>query len=225
MKNKLFLDSSTDKLYLGLKYNNKSIYKIYNTGFAHTENLAIGVDQICHELNCGMQDIEEVILGKGPGSFTGIRIAYAFIKGAFANSTNKNILEISNLDLCNISINRKYNNLYFTPMYFGRKQRFYSTLFSSEGKQIDKYYDCDLEKLLQIYSKSIGKSKLLIAIEKKYKDKYKEIFEKFENLFFTDFNLDCIKILNNNFDNYERKNVGEINPMYLRKPDALENKK
>jgi len=52
---------------------------------SHHEELALLVEQALAEARCGTGDIERVVVGAGPGSFTGLRIGYSFARG-FASS-------------------------------------------------------------------------------------------------------------------------------------------
>lgn len=83
---KLFIDSATNYLYLGIVSDN--IVHTYSRSGRndHSETLVYYLENFLKEHNISVEDIKEVYVGRGPGSYTGLRIAgtvakvYAFIK-------------------------------------------------------------------------------------------------------------------------------------------------
>ncbi|MGM9898964.1 MAG: tRNA (adenosine(37)-N6)-threonylcarbamoyltransferase complex dimerization subunit type 1 TsaB [Bacilli bacterium] len=85
---KLFIDSATYYLYLAIvdEKNNKK-YSFSRLGKNdHSETLTTFLEQFLNDNNLKVEDITEVYVGRGPGSYTGLRIAgtvgkvFAFIK-------------------------------------------------------------------------------------------------------------------------------------------------
>lgn len=85
---KLFIDSATYYLYLAIvdDKNNKT-YSFSRQGRNdHSETLTTFLEQFLKDNNLKVEDITEVYVGRGPGSYTGLRIAgtvakvFAFIK-------------------------------------------------------------------------------------------------------------------------------------------------
>lgn len=94
----LGIDTSTKFLCLGI-YDQGRIYE-YNLecGRKLSSLLTTTIKRAVEALNWQINDIDYFACGLGPGSFTGLRIAVATIKG-MAWSLNKPLLGISSLDI------------------------------------------------------------------------------------------------------------------------------
>ncbi len=95
---KLFIDSATNYLYLAI-VNNEKVHTFSRSGKNdHSETLVYYLENFLKDNNINVDDIKEIYVGRGPGSYTGLRIAgtvgkvYAFIK-------NLPLYSFSSLDL------------------------------------------------------------------------------------------------------------------------------
>ena len=70
---KLYIDSSTSYLYLAIPCLNVSFTRSGRND--HSETLVDFLNQFLKEHNVNINDIKEVVIGRGPGSYTGLRIA------------------------------------------------------------------------------------------------------------------------------------------------------
>ena len=96
---KLFIDSSTDYLYIGIVDQNNNILTYINKGKKdHSETLIEHLQVFFKENNYQITDVSEVYVGRGPGSYTGIRIAGTVLK-VFAYLKNTKFYSFSSLDL------------------------------------------------------------------------------------------------------------------------------
>ena len=68
-----------------------------DNGLTHSESLMPTINQIFNETNLSLKDIDLLVVDKGPGSFTGIRIGTATVM-AFADSLNIPSVGISSLE-------------------------------------------------------------------------------------------------------------------------------
>lgn len=77
----LLLDSSNTKLTVGILKDN---HVVYDTSFdcwqRQSELMIPEIEKALKETGCSLLDMEEVICGKGPGSYTGVRIALTIAK-------------------------------------------------------------------------------------------------------------------------------------------------
>jgi tRNA threonylcarbamoyladenosine biosynthesis protein TsaB len=88
---KLLIDSSTNYLYLSL-VNNEEIKSFVRSGKNdHSETLVDFLNKFLNENNITIDDIDEVYVGRGPGSYTGLRIAGTVGK-VLAHIKNKKLL-------------------------------------------------------------------------------------------------------------------------------------
>ena len=107
---KLFIDSATNYLYLAVVDNDK-VFTFSRSGRNdHSETLVYYLENFTKDNNISVENIKEVYVGRGPGSYTGLRIAgtvgkvYAFIK-------NLPLYSFSSLDLLiarHIQVDGKY---------------------------------------------------------------------------------------------------------------------
>lgn len=74
---KLFISTATDKIYLMTFTNEQIIKKVIHQGKNnHTQTLY----QLIEQLDCKLEDIEEIYVVNGPGSYTGLRVGVIFAK-------------------------------------------------------------------------------------------------------------------------------------------------
>lgn len=77
---KLFVDSSSKYLYIDV-IDNDLKYSFSRLGKNdHSEMLVSSLEEYLKELKYTVNDIEEVYIGRGPGSYTGVRISGTFGK-------------------------------------------------------------------------------------------------------------------------------------------------
>ena len=81
MKISLFIDTSTKYLCVGIAKDNKVIYKVQEEALQKQSELTIPfLQKALKENNLTLNDISEVNVTIGPGSFTGIRIGMCIAK-------------------------------------------------------------------------------------------------------------------------------------------------
>ena len=95
----LILDSATKTLYVALLKDNKVLKEIYLEGRNdHAKNIVLKVEEILNENNIKAFDLDDIIVGIGPGSYTGVRMAVTVCK-MLSVFGNKNLYSISTLKL------------------------------------------------------------------------------------------------------------------------------
>ena len=77
----LILDSSNTDLSVGVSIDNKIIYKMsYEAWQRQSEFMIPEIEIAVKETGIELKDFDEILCGKGPGSYTGIRIALTIAK-------------------------------------------------------------------------------------------------------------------------------------------------
>jgi tRNA threonylcarbamoyl adenosine modification protein YeaZ len=95
---KLLIDSSTNYLYLAI-INNEQVNSFVRFGKNdHSETLVDYLNKFLQQHQISVQDIKEVYVGRGPGSYTGLRIAGTVGK-VLAHIKNIKLYSFSSLDL------------------------------------------------------------------------------------------------------------------------------
>lgn len=69
-----------------------------NVKKTHSSNILEQVNMLFEWTGTNIDDVKQVLISKGPGSFTGVRIAMALVKGLFAIADDVKIYGVSELD-------------------------------------------------------------------------------------------------------------------------------
>ena len=95
----LILDSATKTLYVALLKDNNVLKEIYLEGRNdHAKNIVLKVEEILNDNNIKAFDLDDIIVGIGPGSYTGVRMAVTVCK-MLSVFGNKNLYSVSTLKL------------------------------------------------------------------------------------------------------------------------------
>lgn len=77
----LIVDSSTKRLYICLVENDKTLYEVYVEGKNdHAKNIVHCIDEALKKANIVVDDLDRIVVGYGPGSYTGVRMAVTVCK-------------------------------------------------------------------------------------------------------------------------------------------------
>lgn len=230
----LAIDSSSKVATVALMKDNKLLGEItLNDKKEHSVILMTIIDQLLKLNNLTIGDIDGYVVSKGPGSFTGLRIGMATIKGLSFGS-NKPYVSISSLDALALSVSNfdgiicpimdALRNSVYTSLYKG-----HSTLANSENisepmtlEKLLDYSALDIDELIEMLK---SKNEKVIFIGDGV-DKYKNyLIENCPNCYFPPNHLNLVRasslgeigsIL------IKEGNVDDPNsiPFYLKKPQA-----
>lgn len=96
----LILDSATKVLYTALVIDDVVIYESYIAGQNdHAKSIVYEIDLACKKANINLIDIDKVIVGVGPGSYTGVRMAVSVGKMITTMEKQIELFSISTLVL------------------------------------------------------------------------------------------------------------------------------
>lgn len=127
----LLLDSSNTDLSVGVAVDNKIIYKnSFSAWQRQSEFMISEIEKALKETNLELVDFDEVICGKGPGSFTGVRIALTIAKTICVMSKAKLKL-ISSLRMFG-SLDEKY-----IAIINARSSRSYVGIFNKKNVEVE----------------------------------------------------------------------------------------
>lgn len=96
MKKLLAIDTSTDKASIALAVSGQIFTKTNSNIKQHAEFLLPMISELLHEANISLQDLEGIVFGCGPGSFTGIRVTCSVAK-ALAYAHNLPLYPVTSL--------------------------------------------------------------------------------------------------------------------------------
>lgn len=84
-KNLLGIDTSSEKcIVAACTATGAFAERISNESQTHNEDLLPHIESVLDELGISVHDLDGIVLGIGPGSFTGLRIGLALVKGVIA---------------------------------------------------------------------------------------------------------------------------------------------
>jgi tRNA threonylcarbamoyladenosine biosynthesis protein TsaB len=150
------VDTTSKILSIGA-YDNGKVYE-YNleVGIRLSSLLAPTLERLMHALKWSPANIDYFACGLGPGSFTGMRVGIAAVKG-LAWSLNKPIVGISTLDILAKGVEE--NNSFLIPVIDAKRNLFYCCIYKTKDgilKKLAPYMLLGKEEFLKkIRAKSI----------------------------------------------------------------------
>jgi len=136
------------------------------------------IEKLLKDCNLTVDDIDGFVVSKGPGSFTGLRIGMATIKG-LSLGLNKPYISISSLDSLAYSISPFHGII--CPIMDALRENVYTALFKNENEKLEKILDytpLDLDDLINILNEKDEEVMFIGDGLIKHKDYLKENFSK-----------------------------------------------
>ena len=202
----LFFDTSSDLLKVSLIKDDKIIFdKELHTKNDHSSYLVPTIDDAFKSNNIDFKELDEIIVGNGPGSFTGTRISIAVAK-TYAFSFNIPVYMISSLEEL-IYDNDGYD--FYVPIIEEKKDNLYFSIFDKDKKRVmdDTYSSTEyMYKKLE----ELGGKILLISLSNKEYEKYDTIKAS----------INALNIMKNIDVNNEKVNPHLLKPNYIKKIEA-----
>lgn len=214
----LGIDTSNKNLCVLISENDCVIAK-YNRfqERAHSRLLTSVIERLLDKCRLSVTQMDYLAVVTGPGSFTGIRIGLATVKG-LSLSLNKPIISFSSLDLLAFQL-QQYKHRLICPLIDAKRQNVYAAFYQSMNNRVclrSRYFLCSIDELLKKIDKQVIFTGDALAV---YKEKIIEN-NKFEALFadkrFWYSNPDYLAGLC--YSLYKRKNIGnatQLTPLYL----------
>lgn len=155
----LALDSSATVATVALCENDRllSEYTV-NNGNTHSETLLPMIEAVLTSFSLTARDIDLFAASAGPGSFTGVRIGAATLKG-LAFGTGKPCVSVSTLEA--LAFNLSACAGLICPVMNARRSQVYTALFRSDGQTLTRLLDdsalsiAELDELFSGYGESV----------------------------------------------------------------------
>lgn len=129
-----------------------------NNGNTHSETLLPMVESVLKSFDMTPADIDLFAVSAGPGSFTGVRIGAATIKG-LAFASDKPCATVSTLEA--IAYNLRIHKGLICPVMNARRSQVYTALFRSDGKTLTRLMTdsalsiAELDRILAEYGEEV----------------------------------------------------------------------
>ena len=202
----LFFDTSSDLLKVSLIKDNKIIFdKELHTKNDHSSYLVPTIDEAFKSNNIDFKELDEIIVGNGPGSFTGTRISIAVAK-TYAFSFNIPVYMISSLEEL-IYDNDGYD--FYVPIIEEKKENLYFSIFDKNKKRVMDDTYSSTEYMYKKLEELDGKILLISLSNKEY--------EKYDTL---KASINALNIMKNIDVNNEKVNPHLLKPNYIKKIEA-----
>lgn len=144
----LCIETGTDICSVGLVRDGELLsLRESDQGRDHAKRVALFVDELLRENGIRPDEIDAVAVGKGPGSYTGLRIGVSFAKG-LCYALQKPLIAVGSLDAL-VAVAREdydagivdveeWDNSLLCPMVDARRMEVYTALFGSDGCPISE---------------------------------------------------------------------------------------
>lgn len=146
----LSMDTSTRRISLAVSSGGQTLAtKVALSPNLMESNMIPNIDRVLRKAGQKMGDIDVVVVGLGPGSFTGLRVGLATAKGlAFAGGAR--VLGVSSLDALAYAVRRRAKSI--CVITDARRQRVYHAGYESDGvlpRKIVPDRLCSLPRVLE----------------------------------------------------------------------------
>ena len=135
----LLIETSTAKLSVALAEDGKVVATCSADEARQQASLtAPFVKEVLDQKNMRVSDCDAICIGKGPGSYTGLRVGVSTAKG-LAFGAGKPLIAIGTLDILAAACHSERSEespSFIVPMIDARRMEVYTSVFSPEGKQL-----------------------------------------------------------------------------------------
>ena len=139
----LCIETGTDICSVGIARDGELVaLRESDEGRDHARQVGVFVDELLREQQLQPEDLDAVAVGKGPGSYTGLRIGVSFAKG-LCYGINRPLIAIGSLDAltevaredfeAGILDVEGWEEAHLCPMVDARRMEVYTQLFDSRG--------------------------------------------------------------------------------------------
>lgn len=222
----LAIETATKVCSVGLFQDEKLILLKEEKGdYSHAENLAVFTEDILKESNILVTDLSAVVVSKGPGSYTGLRIGVSFAKG-LCYSLKIPLISIDTLHALALGWIQNENTSVdlICPMIDARRMEVYSSIYDINLDNI-KTISADIIEV-DSYSESLqNKSVVFIGDGAK---KCEELLQAENRVFKSDFLPSAAFLGKEGFRKFQESEIEDVayfEPFYLKEFVALKSSK
>ena len=130
----LAVDSTSKSASVAVADGDGILYESFmNNGLTHSQTLGPMIEQALRQLGLSMRDMDAVAVTVGPGSFTGVRIGVACVKG-LAMPEDKPCAGVSTLEA--IAWNLAHLRGTICAVMDARCQQVYNAVFEADGESL-----------------------------------------------------------------------------------------
>lgn len=204
----LVISSATKNAYIAIEHGDKKCFAKIDANCKQSENVLVAINNLLEQNEIDIDEINDFAVIVGPGSFTGIRIGIALVKGLCAGKGVEKVIAVSTLELMAKQISKTIKpNEEFACAIDALSDLVYLQIFNAEGMATSKpqlvtkeqFENLDVTKF-GLEEESICDKKIDVDVEK-----FVEIANELSKTNIVD--------------------IKKLEPIYLRKSQAEENLK
>ncbi len=209
----LNLETSTKNCSVSISLNGKvlALKEICETNFSHAEKLTPFIKDVLTEAKLTLKNLSAIAIGKGPGSFTGLRIGVSSAKGLCFGLD----IPLISIPTMEILANATTVNGYIIPVLDARRQEVYTAVFNKNKKIVKETFNHVLEE--NSFSEYLDKDEVIFLGDGVTKTK--EIIKHKNAIFLDDFHpsaKEMCKLAFEKFKNKDFEDVAYFEPFYLK---------
>lgn len=141
----LNIETSTKNCSVSVGKNGKlvALQELCEANFSHAEKLPSFIEKTLQDANITYKDLTAVAVGKGPGSYTGLRIGVSSAKG-LCFGLEIPLLAISSLEI--LANATSIDNGYIIPLLDARRMEVFTAVFNKKHQIIKPIFNHILEE-------------------------------------------------------------------------------
>ena len=130
-----------------------------NSTLTHSESILPMIEFCLGNANVSLKEIDCIAISAGPGSFTGVRIGIATVKGLAFGNENVKCISVSSLEALAENVSDEQKGTVICACMDARRNQFYNALFSANGKG-------NIKRLCK--DRAIAEDELFMELAEKY---------------------------------------------------------
>ena len=199
---------------LSSKGNLVTSFDLEDEAYRHSELLASSIQNILNENNLDVSDLSADSVGKGPGSFTGLRIGCSVAKG-LCYPHNIDLIGISSLKIIANSVINENKNI--ISLIKDKGQHYYISKYSNDLKEV---VEPKIKLIDRDYIFNILDDDSVIVVNTDESNKFISdlVNEEIQVFKRTISSVDMISLSHKSLEEKKFEDIAYIEPMYVKKP-------
>ena len=199
---------------LSSKGNLVTSFDLEDEAYRHSELLTSSIQNILNENNLDVSDLSAVSVGKGPGSFTGLRIGFSVAKG-LCYPQNTNLIGISSLKIIANSVVSENKNI--ISLIKDKGEHYYISKYSNDLKEI---IEPKIKLIDRDYIFNILDDDSVIVVNTDESNEFISdlVNEEIQVFKRTISSIDMISLSHKSLEEKKFEDIAYIEPMYVKKP-------
>jgi len=199
---------------LSSKGNLVTSFDLEDEAYRHSELLTSSIQNILNENNLDVSDLSAVSVGKGPGSFTGLRIGFSVAKG-LCYPQNTNLIGISSLKIIANSVVSENKNI--ISLIKDKGEHYYISKYSNDLKEI---VEPKIKLIDRDYIFNILDDDSVIVVNTDESNEFISdiVNEEIQVFKRTISSVDMISLSHKSLEEKKFEDIAYIEPMYVKKP-------